>query len=37
MGRNNLFSDKIDKDKMGGGISTYGGEERCIDGLAGET
>jgi hypothetical protein len=35
--RNNLFPDKIDKDKMGGDISTYGGEERCIDGLGGET
>jgi len=37
MNRNNLFADKIDTDKMGGGISTYGGEERCINGLGGET
>jgi hypothetical protein len=29
--RNNL-----DKDKMGGVISTYEGGERCIDGLGGE-
>jgi len=37
MNRNTLFSDKIDKDKMGWDIRTYGREERCIDGLGGET
>ena len=29
--------DKIEKDEMGGACSTYGGEERRIQGFGGET
>ena len=29
--------DKIEKNEMGGTCSTYGGEERCIQGFGGET
>ena len=29
--------DKIKKNGMGGACSTYGGEERCIQGVRGET
>ena len=29
--------DKIEKNEMGGACSTYGGEERCIQGFGGET
>jgi hypothetical protein len=28
---------KIEKNEMGGACSTYGGEERCIQGFGGET
>ena len=30
-------SDQIEKNDMGGACSTYGGEERCIQGFGGET
>ena len=30
-------NDKIEKNKMGGACSTYGGEERCMQGFGGET
>ena len=29
--------DQIEKNEMGGACSTYGGEERCIQGFGGET
>jgi hypothetical protein len=36
--RNAHFSgDKIEKNEMGGAYSTYGGEERRIQGFGGET
>jgi len=28
---------KIEKNEIGGACSTYGGEERCIQGFGGET
>jgi len=31
------FSDKIEWNEMGGAYSTYGGEERRIQGFGGET
>ena len=31
-----LFGDHIEKNEMGGVGSTYGGEERCIQGFGGE-
>ena len=31
-----LFGDQIEKNEMGGSRSTYGGEERCIQGFGGE-
>jgi hypothetical protein len=38
---NGLYSycagDKIEKNEMGGACSTYGGRERCVQGLGGET
>ena len=34
---NNCLCDKIEKNEMGGECSTYGGEERCIQGFGGET
>ena len=30
-------SDHVEKNEMGGACSTYGGEERCIQGFGGET
>jgi hypothetical protein len=30
-------SDKIEKNEVGGACSTYGGEERCMQGFDGET
>jgi len=32
-----MFGDQIDKNEMGVACSTYGGEERCIQGFGGET
>jgi len=32
-----ISSDKIEKIEMSGAYSTYGGEERCIQGNSGET
>jgi hypothetical protein len=32
-----LFGYQIEKDEMGGTFSTYGGEEKCIQGFGGET
>jgi len=32
-----LFVDQIKETEMGGARSTYGGEERCIQGFGGET
>jgi hypothetical protein len=29
--------DQIEKNEMGGACSTYGGEERCMQGFGGET
>jgi hypothetical protein len=29
--------DKIEKNEIGGACSTYGGEERCVQGFGGET
>jgi len=29
--------DRIEKNEMGGSCSTYGGEDRCIQGFGGET
>ena len=29
--------DQIEKNEIGGSLSTYGGEERCIQGFGGET
>jgi hypothetical protein len=31
------LGDQIEKNEMGGGCSTYGKEERCIQGFGGET
>ena len=33
----NCSGDKIEKNEMGGTCSAYEGEERCIQGLGGET
>ena len=32
-----LFGDQIETNEMGGACSTYGGEERCIEGFGRET
>jgi len=32
-----LFGDQIEMNEMGGACSTYGGEERCIQGFGGES
>jgi hypothetical protein len=29
--------DKIEKNEIGGACSAYGGEERCVQGVGGET
>jgi len=31
-----LFGYKIEKNKMGGACSAYGGDERCVQGFGGE-
>jgi hypothetical protein len=32
-----IWGNQIDKNKMGGACSTYGGEESCVQGFGGET
>ena len=34
--RHPISGDKIEKNEMGGACSTYGGEERCVQGFGGE-